>query len=580
MRFHTMGWTARTITLALCLGAAVLVSCSKSKDQMVVAKVGDRQITLAQYEHAWFTVDPKYLPDEPDLEGRLAFLETMISKELMAIKSDELGYDKDEFVIKGMEAFRQVGLQAGYLKLKVADKINVTEEDIQRTYENYGRNLRVKQILVDRIEEAEEVYDLLANQGHDFESVCRRYSKGPDAAEGGRVVNALYGTFEPIFQEELFSTPVGGITHPILSRYGYFVIKVVDETKKSKRSFEDARQDVEVIARNQQQIRLQNEMSDDIRERHGFQWYEDNIATTFDVLPPDRPLTNPPNRGEEVYPLLDFALQDLDKPLVGYLGKVITIKDFSDLYDRSSFFQRPRREFRFGGIKKFLMDIVMNELIEVELETSGIENEPEIAAMLNRKKEQLMVDKLYQDLVDNQTTVSYQEASKHYNDNLEQFRRPEERRFGRIVTSSLDSAKEVYEKLRAGGNFERLRYQYTVEEISKDQPSSAFVAKGEQVEIDENGFALGNVGDVSRPFMTEQGWMVLKYFERRPERILPLSEAEPSIKRHLKTKKNEERLQELLAKWRDEVPVEINEKNLMKADLDESLRPKSGVSFS
>ena len=72
---------------------------------------------------------------------------------------------------------------------------------------------------------------------------------------------------------------------------------------------------------------------------------------------------------------------------MAYREKAITVKDFSDLYDRGSFFNRPRKEFRFGGIKKFLLDIVMNELVAIEMKESNIEEEPVVAQMLKRKKE-------------------------------------------------------------------------------------------------------------------------------------------------------------------------------------------------
>ena len=45
-----------------------------------------------------------------------------------------------------------------------------------------------------------------------------------------------------------------------------------------------------------------------------------------------------------------FDPADLDKPVVTWQGgKQITIKDFSDFYDQASFYNRPRRNLRFGG---------------------------------------------------------------------------------------------------------------------------------------------------------------------------------------------------------------------------------------
>ena len=78
---------------------------------------------MKDYERAWATVDPQFLPATTDLAGRKEFLDIMVNKEVMAIKADELGYDKDTYVVQGMEAFKKVGLQAAYLKINVSDNV-------------------------------------------------------------------------------------------------------------------------------------------------------------------------------------------------------------------------------------------------------------------------------------------------------------------------------------------------------------------------------------------------------------------------------------------------------------------------
>ncbi|MEJ2722111.1 MAG: peptidyl-prolyl cis-trans isomerase [bacterium] len=549
---------SKTLFAFMVLPLLLVGACSKSKDETPVAKVGDRTITLATYEKTYQAVDPKFLPENRDLDGRKEFLDTMINREVLAIKADELGYDKDPYVVQGMEAFKH--------------KIDLSDKKLREAYKKYGTNLQIKQILVDTKEEADEVYRLL-EEGNDFETVCKQYSKGPDAVEGGKVMSALYGTFEPQFTEVLFSddTKVGDVTPPILSRYGYLIMKVVGSNQPKRKSFEQARSDLETIVRQQQQLRLMTEMSDAIREKYGFQWYEDNLRIVFDSLPPDRPLTNPPERSQEVYPLLDFDAMDLDKPLASYRDKSITVKDFSDLYDRASFFNRPRREFRYGGIKKFLLDIVMNELVAIEMEESNIENEPEEATMLQRKREQFMVDK--------QTEVGPEEMQEYYNDNLEQFRHPEQRRVAILLASDRDRAMEAYNKIMAGERFEKVSADYSVEELSRNERAGTqLVSKGQNPDFDDVAFALENVGDVSKPFQTSRGWMVVKLMERKPESVLPFDEAKEDIRRGLKSIKNEERLNALLDKWRGEVEIEVYDNNLMKANLDGA--KKKALEFS
>jgi parvulin-like peptidyl-prolyl isomerase len=557
------------LVVALLLSVLLVVSCSKTNENSPVAKVGDRVITLGTFEKTYWTVDSKYQPEDKGIEGLKEFLNTMINKDVMAIKAEELGYDKDPYVIQGMEAFKKVSLPAAYLKLRVADKIKVTEKDIKDAYEKYQTNLQIKQILVDTKAQADEAYDLL-KKGSDFESVSQRYSKDPDAAMGGRVGNAVWGTFEPEFQDALFSTPVGGITPPLYMRYGYLIIKVLEKNQPKRKPFEEVKGDLEKLLHRLEEIRLTNQVTDQVRAKHNFKWQEDNLSIAFDALPPDRPLTTPPARSTEVYPLLQFDERDLDKPLVSYDNKSITVRDFSDLFDRASFFTRPRREYRYGDIKRFLMEIVMNEIVVVEMRDAKIEEEPVVVTALGKKKEQFMVDKMYQELIDKQSEVLPDEIAAYYNDNLEQFRRPEERRLGVILAGSKESAEEARKKVKAGEPFDTVSARYSIPDLSGDERvGTQFVAKGQNPELDDVGFALQNVGDLSEPFETSRGWMVLKLMERRPEKIMELTDATESIRQALKVVKNEARLNSLLDKWRSEIDIKIYDKVLLKANVQE-----------
>jgi len=558
----------------------LIATCSKNNKDLPVAKVGDRVITLGMFEEAYENVDPKYLPKASGFDGFREFLETMIKKEIMAIKADELGYDKDPTVVQGLEVYKKMGLQAAYLKFEVADKVKVTEDDLKTYYDRMGVILNVKQILVDTEDEAEEVYQLLKD-GNDFETICKRYSKAPDADVGGKILKATFGTFMPEFQNEIFSLPVGGISRPMPSPYGYFIVKVLKREATKKKSFEDMREDLEKLIRSYKEMEAMHLKSEEIRKKAGVQWFDDNVRIVFEALPPDRPLTNPPPPSENKGPILKFKKEDLEKPLVKYKNKTITIRDFSDLYDKASFFSRPRREFRFGGIKKFLVDIIMNELVADEMEASNIEKRPEVARLIKAKKEELMVSKMYEDLIKNQIVVTQREIEDYYNNNKNLYKVPEKRRFGVVLTGDRASAIEAYEKIKAGERFSDVVLAYSIDESTKNNSGRTdMFTEGEQPELDEVGFKLKKVGDVSEPFQTSRGWVILKLVERQKGRTMPLDEAYSSVNKALKALKSEELLNKKFEEWRKDLDIVVYEKNLKKAKVKERSRGEAAESPS
>src|SRR5262249_4635296 len=147
---------------------------------------------------------------------------------------------------------------------------------------------------------------------------------------------------------------------------------------------------------------------------------------------------------------LYFEAGDLDKAVVSYPGRTITIKDFSDLYDRASFYNRPRREMRLGGIRGFLTLNIMNDISSDAVAKSNIESDPEVKKLLDTKRDELMVNLMYEDLVNKKTTVTFDRVQKYYEDNQSSLQSPEKRNFGFVITGDQETALRAQEDMLAG----------------------------------------------------------------------------------------------------------------------------------
>ncbi len=568
------------------LGLAVLAivaatGCSK-REELKVAEFKDQVITVGDFEVAYEKVDPAYLPKASGMEGKKEFLTTMLNKYVMAYKADELGYDKDPTVAQSMEMFSRMALQVAYLKKSVADKITVSDEEVRKHYDNQGTSMEVKQILCDTPEEAEAAMQAVED-GLDFDTAVRQYSKNEDASTGGMVFTAVYGQLTPEVQEQLFSVPVGGVTKPVMTSHGWVVMKVLRRNEgRAKPPFEDVKDEYTTQVKNLKEAVALNAFTGKLRDDYGVTWHYDNIGIAFNALPPDRDFDDAPARSQEVYPLLLFDPADMDKPLVTWQGgKQITLKDFSDFYDQASFFNRPRRNLRYGGIRQFLVERIMNEISQDVVRKSGIEKDPEVAKALKAKKEEIMVNLLYNDAINKETVVTKEEIKNYYDANMEIFHTPEKRKFGVILAGDMETAQQSFKELRAGKAFRTVALAYSVDEESKaNNGETPELARGEQPELDAVGFSLRSVGDVSEPFQTSRGWMVLKLLERIDEKYFSLEEAEGQIEGALRQEKNDARLQEMLTKWKEEVGVVIYEDNLAKTNIVERPAPATVSEFS
>ncbi len=559
-------------TFGLCLVAAILAAGCAKREDAKLAEFKDKVITVGDFETTYAKVDDESLPKKTGEEGLREFLDTMINKEILAYKADELGYDKDPSVAQGMEMFSKMALQIAYLKREVADKIQVSDDELRKAYDNVGIVVTFKQILTDVQSQAEEAYAALKG-GTDFETVCKQYSKLPDAADGGQLLTATWGRLMPQLHEVVFDLPVGGYTEPTFTAQGWVIVKVVKRSEPGKKdSFDEMKDELREQLRSIKQQAALARFTEKLRDDYGVVWNYDNMAIAYNALPPDRPLDTPPSRTDEVYPLLYFDPADLDKPLVTYGDKTVTIKDFSDYYDQASFFARPRRFYRLGGIRSFLTERVMNVISADAVQKSGIENDPEVKRVLQAKKEQLMVNLLFEDMIGKKAVITADQIRNYYNDNKPRFEVPEKRKYGVVLTGDRETAEHAYRDLKSGEKLSTVVLAYSVDEQTKDTMGETQpMARGEQPEIDAVGFALAKVGDVSEPFETSRGWMVLKLLEKQDAKVFSLEEAKDRITSTLRQEQSDKRLDELLDRWKKELNVVVYDKNLSKIHLPERL---------
>ncbi|HEU4364535.1 MAG TPA: hypothetical protein VFT13_03630, partial [Candidatus Krumholzibacteria bacterium] len=80
--------------LGLGLIASIAVTGCSKREELKLVEFRDRSITMGQFETAYAKVDAQFLPHATGFEGKKEFLTTMLNREVMAAKADELGYDK------------------------------------------------------------------------------------------------------------------------------------------------------------------------------------------------------------------------------------------------------------------------------------------------------------------------------------------------------------------------------------------------------------------------------------------------------------------------------------------------------
>ena len=88
------------------------------------------------------------------------------------------------------------------------------------------RTVRAKHILVDTENEAWALKSRIT-EGEDFDKLAKQYSKCPSKEKGGDLGYFNRGQMVPEFEKVAFETPIGGVSDPVKTRYGWHIIKVI-----------------------------------------------------------------------------------------------------------------------------------------------------------------------------------------------------------------------------------------------------------------------------------------------------------------------------------------------------------------
>ena len=101
----------------------------------VVAKIGNREITLGDLEYEIQQLPPSVRDQFRSREKKLQFLREYVATELLYDTARRAGLDKDKDVIEGAFQAKKALMVRKLLEQRVADKVQIDDDDIRLYYE-------------------------------------------------------------------------------------------------------------------------------------------------------------------------------------------------------------------------------------------------------------------------------------------------------------------------------------------------------------------------------------------------------------------------------------------------------------
>lgn len=228
----------------------------------VILTIGPEKMTVAEYDKLVAA-----LPDQAQAAahgpGRRQFVEQLVQLKVMAQEAQKRKLDQSAKVRQQLELSKD-NLLAQVLYQDMMSTASVSDAEARKYYDEHkseyeqakGRHILIrskgsavplgagKKELTEEeaLAKAQEVRKRLL-AGEDFGMVAKTESDDTGSgAQGGDLGTFKRGNMVKPFDEAAFSIPVGQVSEPVKSPFGYHLIKI--ESREAK-SFEEAKSDIE-----------------------------------------------------------------------------------------------------------------------------------------------------------------------------------------------------------------------------------------------------------------------------------------------------------------------------------------------
>jgi peptidyl-prolyl cis-trans isomerase C len=234
--------------------------------------------------------------------------------------------------------------------------------------------------------------------------------------------------------------------------------------------------------------------------------------------------------GEPIY-IIDVELEALAQGLI----------------ERGENFEPTHPEFA-----RVLDQLIDQTLMAQEAEARGLDQDEQARHRLEIARERILGNLLLESLVASEVTQGA--IRDMYEEQVALQQLGDEVRLAQIVTETEAEANEVKAKLDAGEAFATLAFQYSTDLRTRAEGGELGWVAVDRLDPELVG-EVGNtpVGNVSDPFETESGWVILKLNDRRQEAPKTFEEMRPDIVKFMTLTQISKILRDLRAEGQIEV---------------------------
>jgi peptidyl-prolyl cis-trans isomerase C len=217
-------------------------------DQLITGELLYQQAVSEGYSAADEKVDEAY----NEIAGRYpepeAFTQEMESR----------GFSEESLK---MNLERQITIN-DYIENGMGSATEITDDELKAAYDALPTEVKASHILFEVSEEdtqekkdevlarAKQIMEEARKEGADFAALAREHSEGPSARSGGDLGFFGPGRMVKAFEDAAFAMDVGQVSEPVLTQFGYHLIKVTEKRGPGTTPMEEMKESLQADVKN------------------------------------------------------------------------------------------------------------------------------------------------------------------------------------------------------------------------------------------------------------------------------------------------------------------------------------------
>jgi parvulin-like peptidyl-prolyl cis-trans isomerase-like protein/PPIC-type peptidyl-prolyl cis-trans isomerase-like protein len=420
-------------------------------DTTVLGRMNDRVIRIRDFVETFYSSYAEYRP-RPDSAGRVQFLNTMIDKEVLAQVARQakrpMGFE-DRMVMA--EHTTRVLSNVLFQRMVLDSIPEPSEAEIRRIYDQYAYELHLQVIVMRERDAIERVRRDLVARRLTWPDAAKKFSTlRADSFPDGDIGWRRRKSINPSIATAVFDLKAGDFS-PVLPDYaGYALYRGVERRPIPPISYPPMRSMIRDEMRNLGIGERGSRIMAALRERVGMTYDVANIAWAASQFAPAVSVSGDITPTVEVdMHLPHFEPADTSRVVARWNGGHMSLGTFVTAYSATSPLTRPTittAEAFANQVDRFALEPYRADLARER----GLDRDPMAIAMIEKRREQVMVEHLYEDSILPRVQVSRAERRRYYQQNLAQFISYANVTYARFHVDRRTEADSIVARLKAG----------------------------------------------------------------------------------------------------------------------------------